>query len=502
MNPRRAAGSLGLVAAIAVSLTVTSPTAFADTKPGAGTAVGSGLQDDFNGDGYSDVVFPAPEATVNGKAAAGYVAVMYGSATGLKTSSKQVFHQDTPGLPGTVEAGDEYGSSVTSADLDRDGYADLIVGTMGEDIAAAGPDAGSLAVIWGSGLGLAGSTLLLDGPEAYDEVGLHAVTGDVNGDGRQDVVTVSDRRDLRVFSGPFGRDGVPAGTQDVPDTYGNSRILDLASGDLNGDGITDLAAVANDGDEYDARRVQYWEGTTSAGLFDYRIIKKADGGVLQGGENLDTGDVNADGFDDIVIGRSHDGYDSDVDIPLARGGMITYLPGEPSGPDVSQAHSFNQDSSGIPGVAEGYEDPTGSDHFGTGVSVGDVDGDGYADVATGLPGEDFDDVHNGGSAIVMKGTPNGLTGIGATSYSQNTDSVPGVAEDTDAFGSATKLVDVDHNGTAELVVGANGENENAGSIWVFTSTASGVTPTGSITFGAGTLGTVAAKARLGSGFNF
>ncbi|MFE5185511.1 hypothetical protein [Streptomyces sp. NPDC056628] len=54
---------------------------------------------------------------------------------------------------------------------------------------------------------------------------------------------------------------------------------------------------------------------------------------------------------------------------------------------------------------------------------------------------------------------------------------------------------------AELVAGAPGENENAGSVRVFPSSASGITPTGSSTFGAGTLGTVAAKARPAADFD-
>ncbi|MGE7167298.1 FG-GAP repeat protein [Staphylococcus hominis] len=136
------------------------------------------------------------------------------------------------------------------------------------------------------------------------------------------------------------------------------------------------------------------------------------------------------------------------------------------------------------------------------VSVADVNGDGYADVAAGVPGEDFDGVTEAGSVVVLRGGASGLTGTGAQAFSQDTDGVPGTAENNDLFGWSTRLLDANHDGRAELAVGATGENANAGSVWVFRSTASGITATNSFTFGAGTLGTVAAKARLGSGFAY
>lgn len=119
-----------------------------------------------------------------------------------------------------------------------------------------------------------------------------------------------------------------------------------------------------------------------------------------------------------------------------------------------------------------------------------------------MPGEDFDGLSDVGGAVVLRGGANGLTGTGAGGVNQATEGVPGAAETKDAFGGATHLVDANHDGRAELVVGAPGENANAGSVWVFKSTSAGITPTGSLTFGAGTLGTVAANAKLGSGFNY
>jgi hypothetical protein len=59
---------------------------------------------------------------------------MYGSATGLKKTTKRVISQNSSGIPDVAETGDQYGSAVASADLDGDGYADLVVSASGEDV--------------------------------------------------------------------------------------------------------------------------------------------------------------------------------------------------------------------------------------------------------------------------------------------------------------------------------------------------------------------------------
>lgn len=496
MNLRRAAGGIGLMAAIAVSLSVTAPAALAETAGNSTAATtGAGLRDDFNGDGYADVAFPVPAAGLEsyegnhdggGAAFDGYVAVMYGSPSGLLTSSKQVFDQNKPDIPGDAEQGDAYGSSVTSADLDRDGYADLIVGAGGDN-----GDQGSLSVIWGGPDGLSGSTWLSQGATYEDGIGHLTVAGDFNGDGVADVATSVRGTSLRVLTGPFHRDGTPTGgTYEVKGaddgTPDAARMSDLAAGDVNGDGIADIVSAGGRGD---GSHVGYFKGAP-AGLTPGATISGLDGA----GDNLDVGDVNGDGRADLVIGRPDGNFASENPLPQAKGGMVTYLPGSANGPDSAGLKRINQDSPGVPGVAEENNVEGTTDGFGRGVSVGDINGDGYADVSVGVPNETYDDVDMAGSVVTLRGTGSGLTSLSAQVFSQATAGVPGIPRAYDYFGSGTKLTDTNNDGKADLIVGCSGEGEGGsedtydGSIWVLKATANGVTPTGSITFGARTLG--------------
>ncbi|MFH8517759.1 FG-GAP and VCBS repeat-containing protein [Streptomyces gelaticus] len=493
-----------VVLAIAVATAVTTfPTAQASTPDRATSSVSASAngavpapaprRDDFNGDGYPDLAFTAPGATVDGKAKAGYVGVVYGSKNGPQTSTKQVFTQNSPGIPDDAETGDAFGSSMVSADLDKDGFSDLVVGA-GNEQTGTSKQSGSLTVIWGGAQGLSGGATLLNGEEQYAGIGSKTAVGDFDGDGAMDVVTFSGG-DIRVLSGPFERDGSAAApVRKIPD-MDDLRFMDIAAGDFNGDGRDDLAAVVHDGDEYDARRIIVRIGGATGLAENYTTVNRPNGYRLQGGETIAAGHINGDKYADLVVGRTVEGYDSDLDYPLALGGMITYVPGSATGPRGDRAKVFNQDSPGVPGAAEVH------DGFGSSLSIGDMNGDGYGDIAVGVPREDIGTKKDAGSVLVLPGTASGPTGTGTVGFNQDTTDVPGAAEAGDLFGAAAKPVDANRDGRSELAVGAPGENGNAGSLWVFPTTAKGLTAKGSFTFGHGALGTVGTAATLGSSFN-
>ncbi|MET9835223.1 FG-GAP and VCBS repeat-containing protein [Streptomyces sp. NPDC006385] len=479
---------LGLATGVAlVAGALVAPAVNAATEATAATPSGKRLHDDFNGDGYPDVAIGAPSTAVGGAPLRGAISVLYGSSSGLSTSRKQVLT-----WPNRTNEG-YYGAQLASADLDGDGYADLLSTAESEKPYL---DHGfALVVNWGGPKGLSATPTQLTWSTGYDWGGRFTV-GDVDGDKRPDVVMVSDDRPEseapgRVWHGPFTRTGSPA----KKDTFGigpveQSSHHSVTAGDVNGDGIADLAVRTSSQEEPDSRAVSLLLGGRD-GLTYKGSLKDAQGRII-GGEDARIGDLNKDGYGDIVVGHSNDSYDSDVELPTKGGALAVVYGGTGGVSSTREPVWINQDTAGVPGAGEH------GDGLGSGLSIGDTNGDGYLDVATGLPGEDFDGITDAGTVLVLRGSANGLTATGYKSFSQNTSGVPGTAEAQDRFGQETALVDGNGDRKDGLVVGAPAENFTMGSAWVFSATSSGVTAAHSFSFGPATMGLTVTGARFGS----
>ncbi|MFE7031244.1 FG-GAP and VCBS repeat-containing protein [Streptomyces sp. NPDC057621] len=452
----------------------------------AGTASAAGrattVREDFNGDGYQDIAVAAPGATVGGHAWAGYLTITYGSANGLDTAHTTVITQDTPGVPGAPADNGVFGYALVPRDLDGDGLTDLAV--TSREYRPEDNISGSVIVLWGRRTGISGQdSVRVAGAATNAEVGEDLTAGDFDGDGHTDLfMRNGDDYDYRaVLHGPFDRTGAPAREQQMVVFSTDNTISSTAAGDFNGDGIEDLATFYVY--ENHAEGGKLWLGTKNGLSTVPQRLSSASATAVA--------DFDQDGYADLAT-REFPGGDTEmVDDP----GTVKIYYGSAAGPSQTRTQTITQQTAGVPGVSEK------NDAFGARLSAGDVNGDGYPDLAVGVPGEAIGSVAKAGSVVLLKGGKSGLTGTGAQAFHQDTANVPGVAEKNDVFGGSVRLLDVTGDGKADLTAGAPGEDlgtvRNGGAVWLLRGTTSGLTASKSSAHNPVDLGTPSAQAEYG-----
>ncbi|MCP3963765.1 MAG: hypothetical protein GY719_38505 [bacterium] len=367
-----------------------------ESRDGFGTALATG---DFDRDGYDDLAISAPFEDLElclpicvVTEDYGVVHVLYGSSSGLTSSGAQFLRQSAGGLPGDFEEDDRLGSSLAAGDFDFDGYFDLAIGVPFESLETGSTiECGAINVIYGSDSGLdTGRTLFWH----QDTTGLDDVAS--TGDHWGAVLAVGNFRGLvdpakpidLVVGSPDDDQGSTAPSDEV--RKGSVQILQggalglvttndiylsldqpaipgaperdanfgyaLTVGDFDGSGFDDLAISApnkDGGGIEDSGLVYVIESAGAAGLVltgiqfwgqDFAGVAEAAEVDDSFGQALLAADLNADGYDELVVGVPLE--DEGPSLLGVGSGVVHVLNGSPTGIVADGDELFHQEQLG------------------------------------------------------------------------------------------------------------------------------------------------------------
>jgi hypothetical protein len=261
----------------------------------------------------------------------------------------------------------------------------------------------------------------------------------------------------------------------------HALVADVPS-DFNGDGYADLAVStiyepAPDGTPWvGGVNVLYGSAAGLSAAGDQLFTEDSPGIAGSArkddyfGQYLMPGDFDGDGYDDLAVGapgESVSGHDN--------AGAVIVIYGSSEGLAGASAHGSVELTLDTPGVPGG---PRKGDRMGYQLATGDVNHDGYDELAVGIASRDVGDRARAGEVLVLQGSSNGLSGTGSQVWDQSMPGVPGAAATGAEFGSAIRMGDLDGNGYDDLAVGAPfarvDAQKQAGTVTVLYSTAAGL----------------------------
>jgi len=409
---------------------------------------------DINGDGYSDIIVGASNLD-SGQTDEGKVFVYHGSSGGASLTPNWTAESN--------QASANFGICVSTAgDVNGDGYCDVIVGASNLD--SGQTDEGKVFVYNGSANGLSNSPdWTSESNQASASFGISASTaGDVNGDGFSDVIV-----------GAYLYDNGQSDEGKVFAYYGSASNLSLTqnwsgesnqsnanfgwsvsgAGDVNGDSYSDVVVGApyfDNGQTDEGRAYLYLGSSSGLSTIENWTAESNQGSALFGHSVSTAGDVNGDGYSDVIIGAPY------LDSGQADEGRVFVYLGSATG------------LSTIPHWM--VESNQANAHFGNNVSTaGDVNGDGFSDVIVGA--RYYDNGHvDEGRANVYLGSATGLSTIPNWTAESNQASAN--------FGWCVATAgDVNGDGFSDVIGGArlydNGQT-NEGKAYLYLGSSSGL----------------------------